>query len=436
MSKMDRRNFMKLTSAAGLASAIPGLGNTSRAEVPGYDGPLYICIQATGGWDPTSLCDPKGRYSDVDEFPMNMYRKEDIGEIGNLKYAPVPGLQAFFEKYYDRLLVVNGVDTQTNGHDSGRRNCFSGNLIEGYPSFGALVSASKSAQMPMGFITNGGYDDTGGLTAKTRVGNTNVLTRLAYPNKIVGAGGGGMGGGMNGGMGGQEPTFHSEAAQARISALRAQRLAAMRDNQKLPRYRHGMGMLFGAQSSENQLTTLTDYLPDTLDNSGNPLRRQAQVAIACYKAGLTVSANLAMGGFDTHGNHDASHFPRMGQIVDGVDFLLTQAEEYDMADKIVIMVGSDFGRTPGYNGNNGKDHWSITSMFFVGAGVPGNRVVGGSDDGHVAYRYNPETLEQDDNGIRILPSHVHKAFRQATGIMGEVEEQAFPLDVDLLPIFT
>ena len=38
--------------------------NTTRARAESkapYEGPLFILINAQGGWDPTSLCDPKGR---------------------------------------------------------------------------------------------------------------------------------------------------------------------------------------------------------------------------------------------------------------------------------------------------------------------------------------------------------------------------------------
>ena len=38
---------------------------------------------------------------------------------GDLFYAPFAGNVAFFEKYYQRMLVVNGVDAQTNSHTVG-----------------------------------------------------------------------------------------------------------------------------------------------------------------------------------------------------------------------------------------------------------------------------------------------------------------------------
>ena len=44
--------------------------------------------------------------------------------------------------------------------------------------------------------------------------------------------------------------------------------------------------------------------------------------------------------------------------------------EQGRADKIIVLVASDFGRTPSYsdfsqpfNDTNGKDHWNVTSML-------------------------------------------------------------------------
>lgn len=424
MGSMTRRDFVRLTSAAGLGAMIP-FADISRARAEAkapYEGPLFILINAQGGWDPTSLCDPKGRASELSESPVNMFFTDDIQVAGNIPYAPVPGLETFFEAYHQDLLVINGVDTETNGHDSGRRNMWSGQLAEGYPSFGAAVAAAHGSDLALGFITNGGYDNTAGLVAPTRMGNTDVVTRLAYPNRVSPA--------QN------ETMYHLPETYARLEKMRQARLQKRMEMPQLPRVRSAMGMLHGAHGSENQLQKLTDYLPDQLDNSGNPLKRQAEVAIASYKAGLTISANLTYGGFDTHGNHDNSHFPRLVEMMDGVGYIMEEAERQGVADKVVVVVGSDFGRTPWYNDGNGKDHWSITSYLLMGAGIQGNRVIGATDGGHVPYTVNPETLELDPNGIRITPGHVQRSLRKLAGVYATEVDQLFPLAVEDLPFFT
>jgi hypothetical protein len=428
---MQRRDFFKIAAACGLgvvspaANAVPTKDSIFR-ESALYDGPFFVMVNAGGGWDPTSLCDPKGTLDSEEDNdqanPMNRsYLARDIATAGTIRYAPVGGNAAFFDKYAEQLVIFNGIDTSTNGHDSGSRHCWSGKLAEGYPSFGALVAGVKSRASPMSYLSNGGFDFTAGLVAPTRSASSGPLARLAFPNRSD--------------PNQQTSTFHSNETEERIRAAQRSRLSRLRQKETLPAYEQSYGLLFAARTGEAEVRNLTTHLPAQLDNSNNPLFRQAQVAVAAYKAGLTVSANLNIGGFDTHGNHDANHIPSMTRLIEGVDFLMQEAQRQGVADKMVVIVGSDFGRTPGYNDGAGKDHWSITSMMVLGAGVRGNRVVGASDARHNALKIDPGTLAQSDGGITLRPEHIHAALRRLAGIDGDpVVTRQFPLPTDALEL--
>nr|WP_276603601.1 DUF1501 domain-containing protein [Nannocystis pusilla] len=167
-----------------------------------------------------------------------------------------------------------------------------------------------------------------------------------------------------------------------------------------------------------------------LDNGPNPLRRQIQVALAAFRAGITISINLDIGGFDTHGDHDNNHIPRLVQILDGLDFLWSESEAQGIGDNFVVLCGSDFGRTPGYNDTNGKDHWAITSLMMMGKGIGGDKVIGGSDERHNAYNWDPKTLKQSDSGIHIEPRHVHASLRRLAGIDGHDLMKQYPIAIE------
>lgn len=415
---MKRRDFLKLTAFAGLSVVSP-LGWRRRGYADELDSPLWVMVNASGGWDPTSFCDPKGRENEEQEDALNNYFAGDIQTAGNIRYAPVANNEFFFEKYYRQLLVINGIDTETNGHDSGNRHTWSGRLAEGHPSFSALVAASIAPEKPMAFVSNGGYDYTAGLVGATRVGDPNRLLSLAWPNRSDPAN--------------EESNYHTEATWERINRAQQERLEDLRQNHHHPHIENTMGLLYTARAGDNELRRLSDFLPE-IDNS-SALRRQAQIAIAAYRAGICVSANLSMGGFDTHGNHDANHFARLEELFDGVDFLMEEAERQGVADKVVVAMGSDFGRTPGYNENNGKDHWSITSMMFMGAGIPGNAVIGSTDAGHRPHLVNPSTGEVDSGGIRIKPEHVHRAMRRLAGIDESEMAVQFGIGGEDIPLF-
>lgn len=422
---MERREFLKLASMAGLGVVAAGSLSRDAAAADPYSGPFWVHVHAGGGWDPTSLCDPKGASSVEEQSTrdaMNRsYLAADIETAGNIRYAPVGNNAAFFQKHYSKLLVINGIDTGTNSHDAGVRNTWCGTLREGKPGFAALVAGVYGGSLPMGFISNGGYDTSANVVAVTRVPDTGLLRRLAYPNII------------DPGAEKQE-RYHTEATMQRILEARHERHEAKLAAQRLPQIRQAMSTLYTSRVGQNELKQLIQYLPEQFERA--TLRRQAQLALAAYRAGICVSANLALGGFDTHGNHDDSHIPRLDQLCDGVDFLLTAAEEQGIADRVVVIVGSDFGRTPGYNQGNGKDHWNISSMMLAGPGIPGNRVIGVTDERHNPLDLDPVTLEPKEGGIRIKPGHIHKALRKLAGIADHPLVQRFPLsEEEDLPLF-
>ena len=120
----------------------------------------------------------------------------------------------------------------------------------------------------------------------------------------------------------------------------------------------------------------------------------------------------------THNDHDFGHEPGLAAVADCIDYLWSYAEEQGIADRMTVLISSDFGRTPHYNSTNGKDHWPINSMVIMEKNAPwGNRVVGLTDEGHNAYKINPTTLLRDDlNGTNIYPKHIHQALRTYLGI--------------------
>ena len=161
--------------------------------------------------------------------------------------------------------------------------------------------------------------------------------------------------------------------------------------------------------------------------------------MAGYKAGLTASVNINFGSFDTHGNHDATHIPRLARLLKGVDLLKQEAENQGISDNVIFVIGSEFGRTPGYNSGNGKDHWSVSSMMFMGKGITGGRVVGASTHRHDALKVNPTTLAVDENGINITYAHINKAMRKLAKIENnQLLTQYYPLagTIEDLDIFS
>ena len=164
----------------------------------------------------------------------------------------------------------------------------------------------------------------------------------------------------------------------------------------------------------------------------------SQLALLAYQSGLCVSAQLGFNGFDTHQTHDDDHFEFLEKLTDLVAFIFDTAEAGGFADKIVLTMASDFGRTPYYNAGGGKDHWPIGSALIIQQGASwGNRVVGATDEGHNALNINPATLQVDSgsNGIRLEPKHLQQAMRVLSGLEQSGVAQLFPLNAEDIDFF-
>lgn len=428
MNRIDRkrREFLKALSFAGLGAHL-GLrqwdGRAYAQEAfSAYNGPFWIFLHAGGGWDVTSLCDPKG---DGPER-VNRYPVGDIRSVGNIRYAPLEGHDAFFSKYASRLLVINGIDTTTNGHDQGVRGTWSGKTGEGYPAIGAMIAGSFGAQAPMAFISAGGYSQTAGTTRAVRIGrDAGLLRRLAFPQRIQPESD-------------DDSTYLGSAeAEDLLRQAAEARHARKMSHVFLPKGRRSRSQLYLAQAGKRELARVVEYLPQEMPRDNAQSR--ILVAYAAYRAGVSVSLSLGLGGFDTHGNHDENHPPRLAALLEAADFAMSEAERQGFADRVVLVMGSDFGRTPRYNGGAGKDHWPISSLMAMGPGISGNRVVGQTNEGHRPFKLDPVSLaptgdDQDAPGIELTIEHVHRALRRFAGVDPALQGQ-FPLPVEDLNLF-
>ena len=423
---MQRRTILK-----GLACALGGASLGFRlplAASADRRGKLAVFVQADGGWDPTSFCDPK---ANVPGEPVinHWAERAEIQTAGGLDYAPFANNVRFFEKYHRRMLVINGVDAQTNSHSVGVVHNWSGRNSEGYPSLGALLAARDGEELPVAYLNFGGYAETGGIARYTRLSNATLLQNIAAPaaNAFDAA-----------------RRYIDEDDWAALRARQAAdsgRLLAVPDlvagderNRRLYRSAfagsEGLKAYADAIPPEGQREQPEEFASPSGVLYRSELRRQAQLTVLAFKTGVAVSADLWLGGFDTHATNDPDQEWLLGNLADSVDYLWDYAEVHGVADRMVVVIGSDFGRTNFYNSQEGKDHWPIGSFVVMEKNQPWtNRAVGETDELHFARRINPRTLDRDDAGGTIIyPKHVHKALRRYLGMEYTPGGQRFPFN--------
>lgn len=414
-----RRDFLKLCGLAGLRLALPMGLPVARAEEPGdgsYPGPYYVVFNASGGWDTTYLMDPKG----INEI-NRLYQEGDILTQGAHKFAPlkqhaVGGMcnEDFYAEFGSELLTLNGLDYSVNNHSPGARYMATGKLDSlAYPTFAALVAACRGSTCPLAFLTFGNYSSTGNLVAMSRVPYMQSLKKIASADAVEGN---------------EKAPYHDKFSLDRIEQTLREAHAAAANAPRLPRAERGANMLYAAQTNSKALQRVNEFIPASMPKER--LAQQAEIALASFKAGVCVSANLTIGQFDSHANNDPDQMKLIPEFLAGIAYLLRRAEELKIREQLVVVVQSEMGRTPTYNAGNGKDHWSIGSAMFLGRGIQGNRVLGATDEKQFGVPLDPQTLElNQEAGIRVRPEHIHESLRELAGIADHPMSKKFPLGV-------
>ena len=413
---MNRRNFLRFASCSGVAlgmSALPW--HSARADGNRY----FINLEVGGGWDPTDLFDPKGNDERADgNGPVNNYDASNIEQYGNIKLAPLSTtlnapangfdggvISRFFADNYADIFVVNGVDHATNNHGVGPRSSAAGTLTGGFPTTAALAAASWQPGMSNPYLSsNGLYTATSGLVPLVSLSETSRLADMS--NKL-------------------EDYQATLGLGAKLSELKNARLSRQIAKESLPRRLKLMNELSRIRNGEDALANVSGHLDDAIENDPTQLKERFSLVAAAFAGGLSVGASVAVAhsfGLDTHSEHDANHTKRMGYVFDAINYLWQRLEDKGIAEQTTLMISSDFGRTPYYNGDhtslaNGKDHWPIGAYMFMGNGVNGNRVVGATDENYNQVKINPDDFSVDENsGLYLNTAHVINATRNMLSI--------------------
>ena len=80
--------------------------------------------------------------------------------------------------------------------------------------------------------------------------------------------------------------------------------------------------------------------------------------------------NLTYGGWDHHDNIKVNYQRQAVDFDRALARLLSDLDDRGMLDETLVMVSSEFGRTPKINKTNGRDHWpKVFSVMLAGGGI-------------------------------------------------------------------
>ncbi len=124
--------------------------------------------------------------------------------------------------------------------------------------------------------------------------------------------------------------------------------------------------------------------------AGNPLAQQLKKVAWCIAKGMTTKVYFtAQYGYDTHVNQNskdnqAGHGRLMFELAEAISLFQEDLEKFGVADRVIGMTYSEFGRRVNENGSSGTDHGTCAPQFVFGTNVNGE-----------LYGHNPDLANLD-----------------------------------------
>jgi hypothetical protein len=90
---------------------------------------------------------------------------------------------------------------------------------------------------------------------------------------------------------------------------------------------------------------------------------------------------VTLGGWDTHDDNFDRVSTRCMALDQGLSALLADLSSRGLLDETLVVVATEFGRSPKINSNNGRDHYpKAFSCLLAGGGIKGGQVHGATDE--------------------------------------------------------
>lgn len=409
---INRRQLLKAGVSLTAYASVANLLAAGRANAADQNYPpkrKLIWINMSGGWDILEVTDPKPETTSGVEILYGLDQAQAVQNAsdGTKIGRWLPQIAALGSD----LLVVRGLAMGTTSHQAGSVYMDTGVLSNAgrvnAASIPAIVASESGATIPI-IQLNGGSEpatDRGLLkpVSAVRAGNLD-LYRSMYPSTDA-------------------------ALQRRMAMLDYLKKSVQRAQDELGTSDRLANLSAAEAKVRSQFEgnvgaklALTDA-DRSLFTGGPKNAANAADAVALTLKLVTndivTCVNLGFGGFDTHQNQTT----RLQPILETVDFLIAKLVDGLKAigklDETLIVLYSDFGRTPRVNSSNGRDHWPVGGALVIGGGIQGGRSVGGTTDANLqaADLVNPESgkLTTDSAvGVQLNPTHLGGMILQLT----------------------
>jgi Protein of unknown function (DUF1501) len=375
-NQLSRRNLLTVGALGGLGLTLADFFQmrAAQAELKKYDfleakAQSVIHIYLPGGMAHQESFDPKP-YAPIE------YRG-DMGTVktktGELFCESMPKIA----QVADKITVIRSMTHGEAAHERGTHNMFTGykpSPALQYPSFGSVVSHEYGPRnslppyvcvpgVPNEFASNGYLSSS---FAPFSLGSDPAnegfkVLDLSLPADVT------------------ENRF-----TRRRSALDAVNSYFVRkdssDNVKAMNTFYERAYSLVSSQSAREAFNIGAETPAIRDEYGrNTAGQRLLMARRLVGAGVRF-VNLTYGGWDMHANITKSMQNQMPNLDQALSTLIRDLDRTGLLETTLVMVSSEFGRTPKINATAGRDHWpKVFSVMLAGGGIKGGLIYGSSN---------------------------------------------------------
>jgi len=157
-------------------------------------------------------------------------------------------------------------------------------------------------------------------------------------------------------------------------------------------YQRAYGMI-GSPAAREAFNINAEPAPLRDAYGRNAAGQRMLLARRLVQAGVRL-VSLTYGGWDMHASIAAGMRSAVPAFDQAFATLIRDLDQRGLLDSTLVMVSSEFGRTPKINGSAGRDHWpKVFSVVLAGGGVKKGSVYGTSDPTASEPQDDPLTVE-------------------------------------------
>ena len=375
LDDVSRRAFLEQTAKSALGVSLLSAGTLSAGALAA---PSRTISSGPGKAKQVIYLMMSGGMSHLDTFDLKPGR-EIQGETKGIK-TNVPGIQIgerlpSLAKQMDKIAVVNSVNQTTAAHGPARyrmRTSYKVIATTRHPAMGAWaqrVQGKRLKELPDNVLVNGEAQHPGAGFLKPE------FTPLPIGNADDGL------------QNTQRPEYVTNAMFRRRLKLVSEFDASFQKKYK----QRQVAAYNDFYEQATALLTSDDLKAFDIKQEKEEVREK--YGINNFGQGVLLARRLVerkvrfievtMGGWDHHRDiYSDTGFPSKAAILDqALAALLTDLKESGLLNETLVVLTSEFGRTPKISQNAGRDHHPVVfSGCFAGGGIQGGQVYGKSDE--------------------------------------------------------